>query len=60
MPAYWTAKLTEQEVQEIRERYVPYVCTAQKLANDYGVTVWTINKIVQGCSWQYLLTTNGE
>ena len=44
--------LTQAEVQEIRERYVPYQVTQDELAAFYGVSRTTIGAIVRGENWR--------
>ena len=39
-------KLTDKQVQEIKDKYIPRVYTAKMLAEEYNVAVITIKKIV--------------
>jgi hypothetical protein len=45
------AKLTEAQVIEIRERYIPYKVSLPRLAREYGVHHSTIYDIVRGVTW---------
>ena len=45
-------KLTEGQVKEIRERYVPYKVSTYKLAKEYGVTQQNVSYIVNNKSWR--------
>lgn len=51
------SKLTDAQVTEIRQQYVPRKVTAQELALKYGIARTTIQRIVYGQSWQHLLET---
>lgn len=44
-------KLTSQSVIALRERYLAGGVTQQQLADEHGVTVRTINGIIQGREW---------
>ncbi|MDP9437450.1 MAG: transposase family protein [Actinomycetota bacterium] len=44
------AQMSNAEVAEIRREYEPYVVTARMLAARFGVSVVTVQKIVEG--WQ--------
>ena len=46
------ALLTRQEVYEIRHRYIPRKYTQQQLADDYGVTLRCIGKILRYETWR--------
>ena len=48
------AKLTEEQVREIRERYDWYRVTQRLLAAEYGVTRSNIGHIVNGGSWAHV------
>lgn len=48
------AKLTEAQVREIRQTYVPYEVTCIMLAKQYGVSVATIMAIVKGRQWKHV------
>lgn len=46
--------LTERDVRAIRDRYVPYVVTAQMLAPEYGVSDSAIYAIIHGRNWRHV------
>lgn len=48
------AKLTEKEVRQIRNDYVPYVVTLNTLAGRFGVSKKLIFLIVHHLAWQHL------
>lgn len=45
------AKLTEEQVQEIRAKYASGYGTQQKIATDHGVTQMVVSRIVRGVSY---------
>lgn len=45
-------KLTEKQVNEIREKYVPNVYGKNKLGIEYGVSTSVIYRILKGKSWK--------
>jgi predicted XRE-type DNA-binding protein len=49
-----TAKLTEDQVREIRRLYAEGKMSQQQIANHYGVTQFTISSIVRRKSWSWL------
>lgn len=49
---HWCSRLTEQDVREIREKYVPYVYTQEMLAKEYGVSRSDIKLIINGYIWK--------
>ena len=49
-----SARLTEEMVHELRQRYKSDKITQQKLADEYGVGRSCISAIVRGRSWGYL------
>ena len=51
------AKLTEAEVLEIRERFVPYDAQngARALAREFGVGRTAVDRIVKGVAWKHVL-----
>ena len=49
------SKLTEQDVIEIREKYIPRKYSQYKLAQEYGVTRTAIEQITTGRNWKHLL-----
>jgi group I intron endonuclease len=48
--------LTDEQVLEIREKFIPYVYTHQMLADEYGVSNGTIRFINQRKTWRHLCT----
>lgn len=52
--SHYNAKLNEKQVQEIKNRYRPYVITQNVLAKEYGVSTQTIWNILHGYNWSYL------
>lgn len=51
--ASWSV-LTEEQVLEIRKRYVPYVVTQRELAYEFGVSSTHVGKIVREETWQHI------
>jgi len=49
------AKLTEKQVKEIRNKYIPRKYTLAMLAKEYNVSHATILKIIKNKSWKHLL-----
>ena len=47
-------KLTEKEVIEIREKYIPHVYTLRQLAKEYGVDFTAIHDVVTYFTWKHL------
>ena len=45
-------KLTLEQVNEIRERYIPHVYGKKRLAVEYGVSPSVILRILKGESWK--------
>jgi hypothetical protein len=45
-------KLTQDQVKEIRVRYIPYVYGKKRLAIEYGVSPSVILRILRGKSWK--------
>ena len=52
--AHSQAKLTGDDVSEIKNKYKPHRYSQQRLANEYGVTRTTIQQIVEGRSWRHI------
>ena len=48
----WQAKLTWEEVREIRKQYQINKISQRQLAKEYNVSVGTIYKIVFNLSWK--------
>lgn len=49
-----TCKLTEEQVREIRKKYIPRKYSTRKLANEYGLNQATIFSIISRESWQHI------
>ncbi len=49
------SKLTEEQVREIRARYIPRQCGYIRLAKEYGVSDVTIYKIVKRMKWAHVV-----
>lgn len=49
-----SSKLTEKQVKEIREKYIPCKYTAPMLAKEYGVVEGTIRAIVTYRRWKHV------
>lgn len=49
------AKLTENQVREIRQRYAAGGLSMKQLADEYGVTFSPVQKIISGSGWRHLL-----
>ncbi len=47
-------KLTEQEVLEIRQKYIPRIYTQKQLAEEYGVSQCEISKILNDKIWKHI------
>ena len=45
-------KLNKEQVQEIRRKYNPHVYGKKRLANEYGVSVSVIYRIIKGVMWK--------
>ena len=54
-----TSKLTEKEVLEIIDKFIPYKYTRKKLAAEYNVAETTIKDIVLRKSWKHLTNEKG-
>lgn len=50
----WKAKLTENQVLEIRATYIPSIMSFYKLAAKFGVTYGAIQSIVRRKSWKHI------
>jgi predicted DNA-binding protein YlxM (UPF0122 family) len=46
------SKLTQEQVVEIRTAFHKHPAKLQEIANQYGVTLQTIQRLIQGDSWQ--------
>ena len=51
---HWNHKLTEQEILEIRQKYIPYKYTQQQLADEYGVSNQQISDIINNKKWKHI------
>lgn len=49
---HWDAKLTESEVKEIRNKYIPNIYGTRKLAKEYNVSISCIKFILKGKTWK--------
>ena len=49
---HWCSKLTEEQVNEIRNKYIPNVVTQEMLAKEYGVSRSAIKFIVNNKTWK--------
>ncbi len=47
-----TCKLTRNQAEEIRKKYIPYRYGKVKLAKEYGVSGTVIYRILKGQSWK--------
>ncbi len=48
------ARLTEEQVREIRRRYIPRKISCQQLASEYGVNWRTIHAVVSRQTWRHI------
>ena len=48
------SKLTEKEVLEIREKFIPFKYPKKQLALEYGVSVGAIKNILLGRTWTHI------
>lgn len=48
----WCAKLTKEQVVEIRSKYIPRKYSTRRLAKEYGVSQLAIYAIVSGKTWR--------
>lgn len=51
---HWCAKLTEEQIKEIKQKYIPKVYTQQMLADEYNVSRSTIKFILKGKTWKHI------
>jgi len=51
-PENRTCKLSRQQVEEIRKRYIPNLYGKAKLAKEYRVSRSVIHRILKGQSWK--------
>lgn len=48
------AKLTEAQVIEIRQKYVPYIVTFRMLGDEYGVSIGAIASVIWRRNWAHI------
>ena len=48
------SKLTEEQIKQIRERYIPRKVSLTMLANEFHVAFQTVSKIVNNKSWKHI------
>lgn len=48
------SKLTEKQVLEIREKFIPFIYTKQQLAEEYGVKIGTIKNVILRRTWTHI------
>lgn len=51
---HWCAKLTEEQIKEIKQKYIPKVYTQQMLADEYNVSRSAIRFILKGKTWKHI------
>lgn len=51
-PSNRVCKLTPEQVNEIRSKYVPHLYGKKRLADEYGVSTSLIFRIVNGKAWK--------
>ena len=50
-------KLTEAQVVEIREKYIPRKYSTRRLAKEYGVSQPVVHDIVKYISWKHIVSS---
>jgi len=50
----WNSKLTEQQVREIRKKYIPREYTQKKLAEEYEISRSVIYRIINYKNWKHV------
>lgn len=48
------SKLTDDQIQEIRTKYIPHVVSQSMLAREYGVSKTLIRQIIKRRSWKHV------
>ena len=48
------AKLTEQDVLEIRKKFKPRIYTQKMLSDEFNVSIGTIKRIIQNRNWKHV------
>lgn len=51
---HWCAKLTEEKVKEIKDKYIPRIYTQNMLAKEYGVSREAIKCILYNKTWKFV------
>jgi hypothetical protein len=57
--AHGRAKLTEQQVRELRRSYAGGTCSQEFLAKEYGVAQSKVSEIVAGKLWSHVVDGEG-
>jgi hypothetical protein len=52
---HWWAKLTENQVREIRRRYAAGGITQTKLGEEYGICIESVSLIVRRINWKHIV-----
>ena len=52
---HYFSKLTEEQVIEIRKKYIPRKYTLEKLAKEYNVTYGLIGHVVRNKAWKHVI-----
>jgi hypothetical protein len=53
---HYFSKLTEEQVVEIREKYIPRKYTLQKLAKEYNVSFGLIGHVIKNRNWKHVIS----
>ena len=53
---HYLSKLTEEQVVEIREKYIPRKYTLQKLAKEYNVSFGLIGHVIKNRNWKHVIS----
>ena len=53
---HYFSKLTEEQVVEIREKYIPRKYTLQKLAEEYNVSFGLIGHVIKNRNWKHVIS----
>lgn len=51
-PSNRKCKLTSEQVNEIRKKYVPHVYGKKRIADEYGVSPSVVFRIIKGGAWK--------
>lgn len=49
-----SSKLTEQQIIEIREKYIPKQISLKSIGDEYGIAFQTVSRIVNNKSWKHV------